>query len=93
MLRALQDGSWRFESYAGWQNAAEELARLPKTKAGAQALLEAGIPGIRYLDGQSRSAGQGTRNYVMFPGTEDRIRILRKYGLLAPMALPAASEE
>lgn len=49
-------------------------------------LMESGIPGIRYLDQGSRSAGWGTRNYVMFPGTEDRIRILRKYGLLPPLA-------
>lgn len=51
----------------------------------ARQMRDAGIPGIRYLDQGSRSAGEGTRNYVMFPGTEDRIRILRKYGLLAPM--------
>lgn len=50
------------------------------------ALRKAGIPGIKYWDAGSRSAHQGTRNYVMFPGTEDQIRILRKYGLLAPMA-------
>jgi hypothetical protein len=56
-------------------------------------LMKGGIPGLRYLDGNSRTAGQGTHNYVMFPGTEDRIRILRQYGLLAPMALPAMSEE
>jgi hypothetical protein len=55
--------------------------------------LDAGIPGIRYLDQGSRSAGEGTRNYVMFPGTEDHIRILRQYGLLAPMALPALQED
>jgi hypothetical protein len=55
-------------------------------RAAAELLAARGIPGIRYLDGNSRSAGQGTRNYVMFPGTEDSIRILRKYGLLAPMA-------
>jgi hypothetical protein len=54
--------------------------------AAARTLLDSGIPGMRYLDGKSRSAGQGSRNYVMFPGTEDSIRILRKYGLLAPMA-------
>jgi hypothetical protein len=53
------------------------------------ALREAGIPGIRYLDQGSRSAGQGTRNYVMFPGAEDSIRILRKYGLMAPIAAGA----
>jgi|688.fasta_scaffold00668_72 hypothetical protein len=61
--------------------------------AASAALLQRGVPGIRYLDQGSRSAGEGTHNYVMFPGTEDRIRILRKYGLLAPMALPAMSEE
>ena len=47
---------------------------------------ERGIPGLRYWDGDSRSKSQGTHNYVMFPGTEDQIRVLRKYGLLAPMA-------
>jgi hypothetical protein len=47
----------------------------------SQALNEAGIPGIRYLDRGSRAAGEGSRNYVMFPGAEDRIAILRKYGL------------
>lgn len=51
-------------------------------KAAAQLLMDAGIPGIKYWDGQSRSVGAGVRNYVMFPGTEDQIRILRKYGLL-----------
>ncbi len=60
--------------------------------AAADALRSGGVLGMRYLDAGSRSAGQGTHNYVMFPGTEDHIRILRKYGLLAPMALPALQE-
>ena len=29
-------------------------------------LNELGIPGIKYLDGTSRSAGKGTRNFVVF---------------------------
>jgi hypothetical protein len=29
-------------------------------------LLQAGIPGIKYLDEGSRGAGKGTRNYVVF---------------------------
>lgn len=58
----------------------------------ARKLANAGVPGIRYLDQGSRSAGEGTRNYVMFPGTEGSIRILRKYGLLAPVAAGAASQ-
>jgi hypothetical protein len=63
-------------------------------KNASEALLkEHGIPGIRYLDGNSRAAGQGTSNYVMFPGTEDSIRILRKFGLMAPIAAGAAMEQ
>ena len=38
-----------------------------------------GIHGIRYLDGGSRSAGQGTSNYVLF---DDKLgRILEKNGV------------
>jgi hypothetical protein len=59
----------------------------------AAALREAGIPGIRYLDRGSRARGDGTRNYVMFPGTEDSIRILRKYGIMAPIAAGAMGGE
>ncbi len=57
------------------------------------ALLRAGIPGIRYFDRFSRSAGQGTHNYVIFPGAEDKIRILRKYGLLLPAAAAGTNSE
>jgi len=39
-----------------------------------------GIPGIRYLDGGSRSAGQGSSNYVVFPGNENMLRILERNG-------------
>ena len=60
--------------------------------AASKELLREGIPGIRYLDKGSRSAADGTRSYVVFPGAEDSIRILRKYGLLAPMAVGAASQ-
>jgi hypothetical protein len=59
----------------------------------SRALLEEGIPGLRYLDGQSRRVGQGSHNYVTFPGTEDQIRILRKYGLMAPIAAGAGQEQ
>jgi len=56
----------------------------------AKMLADEGIPGIRYLDQGSRSAGEGTRNYVIFPGAEDAITILRKYGFLPPVAAAAA---
>lgn len=37
-----------------------------------------GIPGIRYLDQGSRAGGQGTSNYVVFPGMEQNVKILEK---------------
>ena len=41
-------------------------------------LKSAGIPGIRYLDGGSRGAGQGSSNFVAFD--PDLIRILERNG-------------
>jgi hypothetical protein len=43
-------------------------------------LRAAGIPGIRYLDGGSRSAGTGSSNYVVFPGEENALVILERNG-------------
>ena len=40
-------------------------------------LREAGIPGIKYLDQMSRTAGDGSRNYVVFD--DALVEILRKY--------------
>ena len=57
----------------------------------ASTLVDAGVPGIRYLDRGSRAQGSGTYNYVMFPGTEDSISILRKYGLLPAVGVGAAA--
>lgn len=41
-------------------------------------LQQQGIPGIRYLDGGSRSAGQGSSNFVVFD--PEMIRILERNG-------------
>jgi hypothetical protein len=43
-------------------------------------LNQAGIPGIRYLDGGSRGAGAGTSNFVVFPGNEGLLSILERNG-------------
>jgi hypothetical protein len=52
-----------------------------KTPAGAAAIKQAGIPGIRYLDEGSRGYGQGTSNFVVFPGMEDILRIEQINGM------------
>lgn len=45
---------------------------------GRDAFNDSGIPGIRYLDGGSRSAGQGSSNFVAFD--PEMIRILERNG-------------
>ena len=39
---------------------------------------QSNIPGIRYLDAGSRDGGSGTRNFVVFPGEEKKVRILER---------------
>jgi len=62
------------------------LARGSQAKPGigeagvSEAMRNAGIPGIRYLDGSSRGQGQGSSNYVVFPGNENMLRILERNG-------------
>lgn len=48
-----------------------------RTPAVAAELREAGIPGLRYLDANSRSGRKNTHNYVMFG--DDLIDITRRY--------------
>ncbi len=49
----------------------------------ANALRAEGVPGLKYLDGGSRGAGAGTRNYVIFD--DSLVSILKKYGVALPM--------
>jgi hypothetical protein len=45
----------------------------------SDAMRQAGIPGIKYLDAGSRGqGGSGTRNFVVFPGEEKKVRILER---------------
>ena len=60
------------------------LSRGGNDVAASQALQDAGIPGIRYLDQGSRGKGEGTSNYVVF--NDAVIDILRKYGIAGLIA-------
>lgn len=64
----------------------EELAKYKGGKAKASELMrQASIPGIKYLDAGSRGqGGSGTRNFVVFPGEEKKVRILERDGQKAP---------
>jgi hypothetical protein len=56
----------------------------------SEALLQAGIPGIKYLDQGSRGSGVGTHNYVMF--NDKLIDIMRKYGIPGIAGAGAAAQ-
>jgi len=56
------------------------------SRTNVEDLKAAGIPGIRYKDAGSRGTEGGTHNYVVFPGQDDIISILRRYGLAGMMA-------
>lgn len=54
----------------------------------SSALRQAGIPGIRYLDQGSRGAGEGTSNFVVFPGNEGLLTIQKRNNeVIAPTSL------
>lgn len=57
-----------------------ELAgSLGSRQKASDALRQAGIPGIKYLDAGSRGqGGSGTRNFVVFPGEEKKVKILER---------------
>ena len=50
-------------------------------KNASQELADFGIAGIKYFDEGSRTAGKGTRNFVVFPGEEKSMTILERNGM------------
>jgi len=62
------------------QKAVNTSARKSAEGVASSVLRDAGIPGIRYLDGGSRSAGAGSSNFVVFPGNEGLLKILERNG-------------
>lgn len=72
------------QAYEGEIRALTEFDGVPKDIAKqrySEQLRQAGIPGIRYLDGGSRGTGQGTSNFVVFPGNEGLLTILERNGV------------
>jgi len=71
--------------YESWKNSTgqdlyEALSEgLGGDKATSDWLRENNISGIRYLDAGSRGqGGSGTRNFVVFPGEEKKVKILKR---------------
>jgi hypothetical protein len=51
------------------------LANEMTQKNASNKLAELGVPGIKYLDEGSRTLGEGTKNFVIFPGNEHLLNI------------------
>jgi hypothetical protein len=63
------------------QRGGRESPEKPLKVTASEKLQNASIPGIKYLDAGSRSRGlsaTGTRNFVVFPGEEKKVRILER---------------
>lgn len=70
LARDLPEDPTGFDIMLGLKKLNEETYWGPEYGGAASNILrDAGIPGIRYLDGGSRNAGQGTYNYVVFDDT------------------------
>jgi hypothetical protein len=52
------------------------LSSKAQAAGAANTLRNLGVPGLRYLDGGSRTAGTGSSNFVVFPGNEGLLTIL-----------------
>jgi len=75
-----------YSPYGTGQDLYEKLIGNADKAAASQKLQQLGIPGIKYYDGGSRAAGEGTRNFVIFPGNEDLAKPLTRNG--QPLGLP-----
>ena len=95
-LRDIETGA--YQGNGGYLDKAAENLRLFASSGGGEALIDAGIPGLRYQQplrnyqfGQLPAAQEHTTNYLMFPGTEDSINIIRKYAVPALVTAAAAT--
>jgi hypothetical protein len=88
-VRSVVDDNTSPGTYAQWVREARPDFRMLQNDmlenmdnaAIAEQLRQRGVQGIRYLDGRSRAAGEGSYNYVVFPGNESLLKILERNGV------------
>lgn len=71
-------GIGKYDDLKGGVDIFQPLGGLLGDRQASEILRQAGIPGIRYLDRSSRATGEGTRNIVVFPGEESKVKILKR---------------
>lgn len=67
-------------TWPGYRIYSELINALGSAKAASEWLAERGYKGIKYLDGTSRRAGEGTYNYVIFSGDDVKITGVNETG-------------
>ena len=91
----ISDGMTGHEIYRDMHATAIRSGKAKPAKIKEQEVVDAfrkaGIPGIKYLDQGSRTAGEGTRNYVVFDAA--LIEIKRKFAHLLPLMGAASFEK
>lgn len=88
--------SWLGSPYATGADAYRSLSRyLGGDKAASKFLDSHGVPGIKYLDQGSRSAGSGTHNFVVFNGKNASITAKNGVGVERgqPQSMDLSKEE
>ena len=80
---------WRMAYPQGGFDVTDFSRSIPEQAS--ERLLNAGIPGIKYLDQGSRSIGAGSRNFVVFD--ENLISIVRKYGIAGAAVMLGTSAD
>jgi hypothetical protein len=69
-------GIGKYEDLLGGTDILKPLGGLIGDAKASELLRQAGIPGVRYFDQGSRGTGKGTRNFVVFPGEEEALKML-----------------
>lgn len=93
MLGGMRGKPWAdvsVQPYFKGRDLYEEVQQDMDPEAASKALLAAGIKGIRFLDGSSRSKGEGNYNYVIFD--ENDIQITAENGVPVTAAQATAPE-
>jgi len=73
-----QTGKQYYEELARGFHSNPNMNIMDAQSEASKVLSEAGVPGIKYLDGTSRKAGEGTRNFVVFD--ENDLTVLTRNG-------------
>lgn len=79
IYKGLEQGNPKAIDFAKRMNLGEQAMFMEASPLASEVMKRMGIPGIKYADAGSRGqGGSGTRNFVVFPGEEKKVKILKR---------------